>query len=192
MSKRSRGGSLTGGTGDVNPQWLITTQQPLTGGATYADTGTTLPRERLPYGGKSQVLELLKAQLVFTTNVLWNQTAATPVSARFYLTTASFVATEPGLTQQSGKVLVTRRFDFSGTAAGPAVDYQVIGTDAIVDLTDGAGHGLLVATDSMFSGFAETAAASPIAAAGSFAWRVLYRWKNVGLQEYIGIVQSQQ
>jgi hypothetical protein len=57
-----------------------------------------------------------------------------------------------------------------------------------IDLTDGAGHGVLVATDSIFIGAATTS----YAGAATFYARVFYRFKEVTLQEYIGIVQSQQ
>lgn len=61
--------------------------------------------------------------------------------------------------------------------------------DPIVhDLTDGAGHGLLVATDQIYLTL------------GTFAFqnetyvkcKIMYRYKSVTLTEYIGIVQSQQ
>lgn len=56
------------------------------------------------------------------------------------------------------------------------------------NLTDGAGHGYLVATDYIFAqvGSQNTNAAQFVDI------KILYRWKNVGLQEYIGIVQGQQ
>lgn len=187
--KRSRDGSLTGGTGDVNPQWFTTATQAI--GSTYADTGTTIPRERLPYGSRSQVMEILKVQLIFSSTTTFTQTAATAESARIYLTTSSFGATEPTTSQQAGKVIAIKRIDLLSVAAAPAASFQMIGLYDMIDLTDSAGHGLLVATDQVFTGMIQTSAAIPFAA-GGVAWRIMYRWKNVGLQEYIGIVQSQQ
>jgi hypothetical protein len=55
------------------------------------------------------------------------------------------------------------------------------------DLTDGAGHGFLVATDQIYAQIAST----NTGAAQSCDVKIMYRWKNVGLQEYIGIVQGQ-
>ncbi len=61
-------------------------------------------------------------------------------------------------------------------------------TDLVVDLTDDTGHGVLVATDNIFIQCFSSSALNPITASA----RLFYRWKNVSLAEYIGIVQSQQ
>lgn len=55
------------------------------------------------------------------------------------------------------------------------------------DLTDGAGHGILIATDQLFLQIASNSTTI----ANEVAFKILYRWKNVPLSEYIGIVQSQ-
>lgn len=57
-----------------------------------------------------------------------------------------------------------------------------------LDLTDGAGHGYLIATDQIFVNVVSTTTS----AANTVSYKIMYRWKNVGLAEYIGIVQSQQ
>jgi len=59
-------------------------------------------------------------------------------------------------------------------------------SERTVDLTDAAGHGVLVGTDkiNMFVR-SSNAALTPVVTV-----YITYRWKNVGLQEYIGIVQS--
>jgi len=56
------------------------------------------------------------------------------------------------------------------------------------DFTDGAGHGFLIGTDSIFARLSSVATGIPNVA----NIRLLYRWKSVPLAEYIGIVQSQQ
>ena len=56
------------------------------------------------------------------------------------------------------------------------------------DLTDGAGHGYLVATDQIYLQISS----SNTGATNYCNGKLYYRWKNVNLQEYIGIVQSQQ
>jgi len=124
-------------------------------------------------------------------NVAWTQTAATSGRVSVYLTTSSFGTAEPTVQSTGGKVVHTKRVDLLSVAAAPAASYQITDWTDIVDLTDGAGHGLLVATDTIFIGTIQTSAAVPITG-GSVAWRIMYRWKNVTLQEYIGIVQSQQ
>lgn len=57
----------------------------------------------------------------------------------------------------------------------------------VQDLTDGAGHGLLIATDNLYLGVDSEATGF----AQSVQCKILYRWKNVSETEYVGIVQSQ-
>jgi hypothetical protein len=60
-------------------------------------------------------------------------------------------------------------------------------TTQVLDLTDGAGHGLLIATDNIFM----TVYSTNTGVANEVGCKILYRWKNVSVEEYIGIVQSQ-
>lgn len=186
--KRSRGG-FGGGTGDVNPQWFAAQGPGVS--AAYADTATVLPRERLPYGGKSQVMEVLKVQFVVDPAATLDVSAAG--DALFFLTTKSFGTTVPSLGQMGGTVICHKRIDVS-FAGAPATFQVSAALDSVIDLTDNAGNGVLVATDSIFVGFIQTAGAKPITSAGTgkVAARIFYRWKNVALTEYIGIVQSNQ
>jgi len=67
----------------------------------------------------------------------------------------------------------------------------------IHDLTDGAGHGILIATDNVYLSFdvliSSPSGVSVSVLVGSYLQcDLIYRFKNVSLQEYIGIVQSQQ
>jgi hypothetical protein len=185
MSKRNRG-SLTGGTGDVNPQWF--NLPALTMGNAYVDVSSTLPRERLPYGNLSQVMEVLKVEFSLATTSVLNATVGTNSASRMYLTTRTFGTVEPTTPQNNGGVVTKWRIELPSTAASATA--EVFQGVYLSDLTDGAGHGMLVATDNVFLGGIQTAATSPIN--GVVNVRLLYRWKNVQLQEYIGIVQSQQ
>jgi len=58
----------------------------------------------------------------------------------------------------------------------------------VIDTTDTAGNGILVATDRLFIVGGNL---SGIVAA-TYVAKVLYRLVEVGIQEYVGIVQSQQ
>jgi len=58
----------------------------------------------------------------------------------------------------------------------------------VIDLTDGMGHGILVASDYFFV----QVDSDGIGAVITTYFKLLYRIKNVALTEYIGIVQSQQ
>jgi len=57
-----------------------------------------------------------------------------------------------------------------------------------IDLTDGAGHGVLVATDKMFLSVVSEGTGDT----NDVTCKILYRYKTVGITEYVGIVQSQQ
>ena len=82
--------------------------------------------------------------------------------------------------------IVGRNWRGAFTAAGT---YEAVSDNPMTqDVSDGDGHGVLVATDNLFldmvtGNFAGTTAVQ---------CRILYRWKEVSLEEYIGIVQSQQ
>ena len=56
------------------------------------------------------------------------------------------------------------------------------------DLTDGAGHGVLVGTDNIYLQIVSVTTGS----ANTINCKILYRWKDVSTTEYVGIVQSQQ
>jgi hypothetical protein len=190
MPKRKGSKAFGGGTGDVNPQWFNMATVAATAG--YLDVGTTLPRERLPYGNKSQVMEVLKVQFLLPTTKTFVLTAATAATLTAYLTTSSFQTTEPNGAAMTGKVVAKKRVDFYSTAAAPAQSgYAEPSFEAIIDLSDGAGNGVLIATDQVYVGTIQTGATNPLNG-GNIGCRLFYRWKNVGLSEYIGIVQSQQ
>jgi hypothetical protein len=85
----------------------------------------------------------------------------------------------------NGSPVVSEIYEFS--TDNEAID--------IHDLTDGAGHGILVATDNIWlTGQLIVAAPGGISviASGVVFCDIFYRFKKVTLQEYIGIVQSQQ
>lgn len=186
MPKRKSTRGIGGGTGDINPQWF--NLGPTTMTAAFTNASVTLPRERLPYGNKSQVMEVLKVEYSLAPAHVFNVTAGTDSSSRVYVTTSSFGTAEPTAAAQSGKVI--SKWTVHLPSEGTGLSSMIIYDPYIEDLTDGAGNGILVATDTIFVGNIQTAATSPINTVAMV--RLLYRWKNVGLAEYIGIVQSQQ
>lgn len=64
--KRRRAGSLTGGTGDVNPQYFIM-QVTQTGNDVLTEGNFPIPIQRLQDRGMAQVMEVLSAQFTFIT-----------------------------------------------------------------------------------------------------------------------------
>lgn len=182
---RTEGGSLTGGTGDVSPQWMS-----FSATQSAADTTTTVtqavPVQRMPTSGRAQVLEVLR--VVFEHTAFQAIASATEAldSIAAYISTSSFGTTNT--TWAEPRV-------FAGFAKYDRGAFTAAGTYAFVDnrhisqdLTDSAGHGVLIGTDNIFL----QVQSSGSGASNVVAVKILYRWKNVSLSEYIGIVQSQQ
>jgi len=182
MPKRSRD-QLTGGSGDVNPQYFIFTVTQ-TGADANTKQAQQLPIPRLPTReGKNLVMEVLEVEYFLGT-------PTTPAAGN----TATFVAavsTNPNLLATGLQIAQDPRTQsfwanaVSTITAEGVIDQEVQHED---DLTDRAGHGVLIATDQLYFQVASTNTAQP----NTVVFRLLYRMKEVSLVEYIGIVQSQQ
>lgn len=181
--KRGMRDNLTGGTGDVSPQ-LITASITMSAANTFTETTIATPVSRIATRkGKAMVLELLKTY--WDLPVKDNNYAAGGESS---LVTADLsVSPAAGLAVSSPLILSVVNKEYRGafTAAGTYSSVQV--EPVVVDFTDGAGHGVLIGTDQIFIGLTTT----NFAGAGSCTCRILYRFKEVSVEEYIGIVQSQ-
>lgn len=173
MSKRL----LTGGTGDVNPQAFAFTVATTTAN-TYREAEVTLPVNQVGTGtrNRAQVVELLKLFVEYPTNEVvaqdgcFLQLSTAPVGAFTSIGDPSviFSGGNVWLLATEGAVLQNNPYEY--------------------DFTDGAGHGVLIGTNSLIAGVTSAGMAGLV----SFGVRILYRLKNVSITEYVGIVQSQQ
>lgn len=186
MKRQRVESSLTGGTRDVSPQWLT-----FTATESAADTTTTItqsiPVQRLPHGSMAQVMEVLKVAAFVTALPAFASATEVQDSESLYLSTKTFSTT----TTNFGEATVFAGFNISQRGAFTAAGtYGMTQTPLplVFDVTDGAGHGVLVATDNIYAQVSSVGTGNAV----SFLIKILYRWKNVSLQEYIGIVQSQQ
>lgn len=186
MPKRSYGDTLTGGSRDVNPQFLsfLVTESAV-------DTTTTitqaLPVQRLPNGQRSQVMEILKVFIERPAIVASASVGETQDTYQLMLTTKSFGTTTIVDASEANVWAFDSFNNRSAFTAGGT--YNVVGDrNQVKDLTDGAGHGILIATDNIFAQI--SSGSSGVAA--KYSVKILYRMKNVSLFEFIGIVQSQQ
>jgi hypothetical protein len=194
---------LTGGTGDVNPQFLSWSVV-----QDAADSTTTLavniPVQRLPTTGRAQVMEVLSVK--YDGSTLGGSSTA-EVPRRYDASLDDHMELHFDEWSRSLTVRIATR-NPGTTAVGyndPSVfsyynktkygiftaggSYFIIEHEPYVDdLTDGAGHGYLVATDIIYIQISSQQTGS----AQSCQGKLYYRWKNVNLQEYIGIVQGQQ
>ena len=181
--------TLTGGTKDVNPQWLnarVTLSAANT--ATEMTLGTPIVRVGPQTNGKSIIMEILKIFCQFP-NVDTDAAAATTRSFQASIMTTSSGTTPAVQALDNPRLLAffERNIRNAFTAAGTGI-LDIQGDPAVQDFTDGAGHGILVATDNLFI----QANTTGQTAAAAFNFKILYRFKEVSLVEYIGIVQSQQ
>lgn len=177
----------TGGTGDVRPQ--ITTVQ-----ATQATVNqesvftitTPIPRAQTR-NNAAQVMEVL--------SVDWTVTGDEGDLAKqfyCYLSTSN-----PGATTGTASTVAR----FSAQVRAPQVFshlYEVYAQTTSGELVqrypfkdrkdDGAGHGILIATDSVVLVLGTVGATAAISA----TIKLTYRLINVGIFEYVGLVQAQQ
>ncbi len=185
---RTSGGSVTGGTGDIKPQYL-TLNTGVTAVDDYTVNQVALPVPRFgTMKTMATIMELLsvdwyinivdagdiaKADWAYFTTSTTRQDGETST-----LATAATDVEDP---QTFGFVLVSKE---QATAVG--INTQIFPTH--IDFTDQNGNGILVATDRLFVVGGNVAGT----AAGNYTAKLKYRQVNVGITEYVGIVQSQQ
>jgi len=167
--------TLTGGTGDVNPQF-----QSFSVTQSGADTTTTqqiaLAIDRFRQGGnRIGAVEILSVTFDWRAPI----TAATACNISAALTTKNFGTTKV----QFNEPTVVGYFHASqGAVATPySFPYRM-------DCTDAAGHGVIAAVDSIFLQCASTSTSLT----NTVDVKIEYRFKNIPLAEYIGIVTGQQ
>lgn len=170
--------SFTGGSGDLNPQYFNIKNFVQTGTDATTSITYSLAIDRLRGRGEFiGVLEIFRVYWYPTTvgvNITWNRT--------YILSTKNNGTVQAGAGDGTVIAEYTEGYQ-SATAVGIYPQVHPF----VMDLTDGAGHGLLVATDSISLQCASTATNQT----NGCDVKILYRYKNVPIQEYVGIVQSQ-
>ncbi len=185
---RTSGGSVTGGTGDVKPQ-ILTICSGIAGAINdYAVRQVALPVPRFgTLKNKATIIEFLSLSWYLAPEDM----ADTSNQAIGFLTTSSARSDGDTITVNSigqdiidpltfGMVVENRLLAVDGTAATQMpITY---------DLTDKNGNGILIATDKIFVVGGSVGGTN----AGNYTCKALYRLVNVGITEYVGIVQAQQ
>jgi hypothetical protein len=186
MSKRQRSDVLTGGSGDVNPQiWHLIAYA--SAPATLTETAFSTPIARLSKSGnRITIMELLKVAWISGANPVI--AAAGETAATHYCDIIT--RTNPGGTPGPGTPGWIDGVHYERSGAFTAAGTYLHSVDRVVihDLTDGAGHGILLATDQLIVSVSGTQVTTAFGASVA----IYYRFKDVDLSEYIGIVQSQQ
>ena len=181
------GGSRTGGTGDIKPQIFTGTSG--TAGAVddYVVGSLQLPVPRFgTQRSRATVFEVLSVQWF-----VGNRDSDTTATHFAYLSTVALRSDGDTSTDatfvtdiQDPRVFAPVFIDRSFTTSGGSTLISPVQ----VDLTDKNGNGIIIATDRLFVTYGN----SNGSVASEAVVKILYRMVNVGVQEYIGIVQSQQ
>jgi len=177
MAKRSRNDTLTGGTGDINLQYLdISVTE--SAANTFTQTTANIPVLRSFTGQrKYQCMELLRAQVKIPLG-----SGATGDEMNWMLTTTSKSAMLANFTDPDIILLGA-----VGTIITTSGQYNPILMHNY-DFSDGAGHGIILAGQQLFFSFIGTSQAS----AQSASVRLFYRFKNIGVDEFVGLAIQQQ
>ena len=168
---------LTGGTGDVNPQYLSAV---VTQSAADAKTGVQfiLPVPRTSQKpSRTIVVEILKVEfMVDQFDWVFAQ------NARIYLT-ASTSSTQ--FDPDDAQTFAAAAYYLNLTvAAGGIINWK---GPIVIDTTDGAGHGFLVAVQAITLGI-DSFFTVNVNTAFIKLW---YRYKEVALSDFLGIVTTQ-
>lgn len=189
MSKRARGGgSVTGGTGDVKPQILTISSGQATAADDYVTDRLPLPVPRFgTMKSKATILEFLWVDWYIdirdigdTTSISWAFLSTTALRTDDETSTLATLNEDVLDPRTFALALLNRNF----TTSGLSQFYMPFH----IDLTDNNGNGILVATDSIVITHGNVNGTL----AGSAIAKIGYRLVNVGITEYVGIVQSQQ
>lgn len=151
----------------------------------YTEIQVPLPVNRFPEkSGKVNIIEVLKVWFDLPESDNNNAAGGNLITSNGQISTQS----QTGFAKTSAKVIAYQEKIYRGAFTAAGTYQNVITEPTAIDLTDGAGHGVLVATDNLFFALFT----QQFIAAGTGSAKILYRFKRVALQEYIGIVQSQQ
>lgn len=187
LNGKSSGGSVTGGTGDIKPQILTITSGAAPAAAQYVSASTALPVPRFgARAGKATIFEFLwvdwylnVADFGDTVNDAWGWLSTAATRANGVSSTLATLNADILDPRAFALAIVNKTLTTSGSTS---TTYPIR-----VDLTDSNGNGYLVATDKLVisnGSVGNTAVGEAVA-------KVAYRLVDVGIDEYVGIVQSQ-
>lgn len=188
MSKRTRGGSVTGGTGDIKPQTLTLSANAPGAADDYAVTQVNLPVPRFgTMKTKATVFELLHIDWY-----LQPVNAVDQAGSDF-----AYLATQQLRSNGDTSTLASFTEDLQDPTTFAAIckvyNFTTSGSDVRtlpdrINFTDDNGNGMIIATDRLFLHTGNTGGMNQ----GATIAKATYRLVNVGITEYVGIVQSQQ
>lgn len=189
MAKRRRlTNDLTGGTMDVNPQMY--TAHLIMSTADEPKTGTImLPLCRVgpTTQNKSIVIEILKVYCLLSPFADLDSAAELRKEMTCALSTIDHGITVCGMHHSDCFAYFTKFLHGAFTALGTYGDLTGGNACLTLDLTDGAGHGFLVAQDKIYMQVLSRLCDPEL---GYATVKIYYRFKKISLIEFIGIIGS--
>lgn len=186
--QRTSGGSVTGGTGDIKPQIFTISTGTSAAVDDYTVTTFVLPVPRFgTMKTKATIFEILRVDWYLDPQDL-------PDTSALHF---GFLTTSTNRTTGETATAVSNMVDFGDPRSFACIIRRsVLATNGSfsvqmpnsVNLTDDNGNGMLIATDRITivtAGVGDTTVSDSVA-------KIYYRMVNVGIAEYVGIVQSQQ
>ena len=187
MANKRKAIELTGGTGDVNPQWFSVSAVQ-SGNDVFEEVSFDLPTNPSMLGqrpNKAVVMEFLRVQFIWALDV--TQSPSTPQRWTAYIRLGlSPIGIGISGIQTDTRTLAVDQSTTVQAGAGSTVMYAPRST--VYDLTDGAGHGLIVASKSLTVGISTL----NTVVTNRVTCRILYRYKEIGITEFITMAQFQQ
>lgn len=187
MAKRARtsGGSVTGGTGDVKPQILTLATDVMSADAVYVTQQIALPVPRFgTMKTKATIFEILWVDWYpITRNV-----ADAGFTVGAFLSTITTRETDDVFSTASNAADILDPRNFANVSVTGIAATTIFAYPIRIDLTDSNGNGMLIATDKIVI----SGGGVGVATTGRAVCKMAYRLVNVGITEYVGIVQSQQ
>jgi len=179
---------VTGGTGDIKPQLLTVAGANAVATTVYNVQQVSLPVAKVGFQkSKAQIVEILKVYFLMGTEDYAN--AADKIFWAFLTTNTNRAnATTANVGNSVQDFDDSRTFAYAQMAVGATTSGVSQGHVIERDLTDQNGNGFLVATDQIDFVYSGIGQATGI----STSVKILYRYVNVGIQEYVGIVQGQK
>jgi hypothetical protein len=177
-NRNSEMNMLTGGTGDVKPE-MLTYSAVMSAADTTTTTTTALPILRnfsSGNGSRAQIVEILKAFIFLPAPVEVDSDITVLIGTKNLGTTNGNFG-DPSIFAAAGNQMLL-------TTSGQVVYDRL----RVIDLTDGAGNGILVATDNIFTQISSSTTSS----VNTTRVKLLYRVYAASVTEYVGIVQGQQ
>lgn len=168
---------------DIYPQYFVVSLT-LSGTDTATQGTINLPVPRIPTSGKATIIELLWLEVNYTG---FNPSSTANSSAYLGISTDDRTIDSTTLNTFTANPHTVATYIYRQRAFGTATGAYEVQWPFVINLQSNDGKGFLIAGDRLYIS-ADSATSS---AADTFVVRFFYRFVDVSINEYVGIVQSQ-